>query len=162
LLDSRTPDAVAHVLLAFRRGLKDTGYVEGENVTILYRFAEDQVDRLPELAGDLIRRGGAVIVTAGASNATFPGKTTPPPIPKVLQASQCPVRLGLVSCLPRPGGNLTGFNLFNSELVAKRLALLHQLVPRAVRIAVLVNPADVTNTETPVRDAQAAARAIGL
>jgi putative ABC transport system substrate-binding protein len=158
-LDTRTPDAAPYVLRAFRQGLKDTGYVEGENVTILYRFAEDQVDRLPELAADLVRRGVAVIAT---STAMYAAKAATATIPIVFMTSEDPVRLGLVASLARPGGNLTGINLFNNELVAKRLDLLHQLVPRALRIAVLVNPTDVTNTETTVRDAQAAARATGL
>jgi putative tryptophan/tyrosine transport system substrate-binding protein len=160
-LDSRPSDAMTERLRAFRQGLKDTGYVEGENVTIVYRFAENQVDRLPELAADLVRRQVVVIAT-GAPLAAFAAKAATATIPIVFLIAEDPVRLGLVASLARPGGNLTGINLFNSELTAKRLDLLRELVPRAARFAVLVNPADVANTETTVRDVEAAARAIGL
>jgi putative tryptophan/tyrosine transport system substrate-binding protein len=159
-LDSRPSDAISDRLRAFRQGLKDTGYVEGENVAILHRFAEDQVDRLPELAADLVRRQVAVMIATGVG--AFVAKATTATIPIVFVAAEDPVRLGLVASIARPGGNLTGINLFNSELVAKRLDLLRELVPRAARIAVLVNPADVASTEITVRDAKAAALAIGL
>ena len=159
-LDSRSPDAVADRLRAFRQGLKDTGYVEGENVAIVYRWAEDQIDRLPELAADLVRRQVAVMIATGVG--AFVAKAATATIPIVFVAGEDPVRLGLVANIARPGGNLTGINLFNTELVAKRLDLVRELVPRAARIAVLVNPADVASTETTVRDAIAAARAIGL
>jgi putative ABC transport system substrate-binding protein len=159
-LDSRPPDAISDRLRAFRQGLKDTGYVEGENVAILHRFAEDQVDRLPELAADLVRRQVAVMIATGVG--AFVAKAATATIPIVFVAAEDPVKLGLVASIARPGGNLTGINLFNSELVAKRLDLLRELVPRAARIAVLVNPADVASTEITVRDAKAAALAIGL
>jgi ABC-type uncharacterized transport system substrate-binding protein len=159
-LDSRPSDAISDRLRAFRQGLKDTGYVEGENVAILHRFAEDQVDRLPELAADLVRREVAVMIATGVG--AFVAKAATATIPIVFVAGEDPVRLGLVASISRPGGNVTGINLFNAEIVAKRLDLLRELVPRAARIAVLVNPADVASTEITVRDAKAAALAIGL
>jgi putative tryptophan/tyrosine transport system substrate-binding protein len=161
LLDPRSPDAMADRLRAFRLGLKDVGYVEGENVTIIYRFAEDQYDRLPELAAELVGRRVTVIV-ASATSAAPAAKAATTTIPIAFIAAEDPVRLGLVTSLARPGGNLTGINFFSSELVAKRLDLLHELLPRAVRVAVLVNPADATNTASTLRDVEAAARVIGL
>jgi putative ABC transport system substrate-binding protein len=161
-LDSRPAEAISARLQAFRQGLKDNGYVEGENVAIVYRFAEDQNDRLPQLAADLVRRQVAVIAAGGGPPAAFAAKAATATIPTVFLAAEDPVRLGLVASLARPGANLTGINIFNSELVAKRLELLRELVPRAARIAVLVNPADVANTEITVTDAEAAARRIGL
>jgi putative ABC transport system substrate-binding protein len=160
-LDSRPPDAMSDRLRAFRRGLKDAGYVEGENVAIVYRFAENQMDRLPELAADLVRRQVAVIAT-GVPPGAFAAKAATATIPIVFLVGGDPVSLGLVASLARPGGNLTGINFFTAELAAKRLELLHELVPGAARIAVLVNPADVANTEPTLRDVEAAARALGL
>ena len=160
-LNSRSPDAIAERLRAYRQGLKETGYVEGENLTILYRFAENQIDRLPELAADLVRRQVAVIATAG-DDVALVVKAATKTIPFVFIASQDPVRLGLVTSLARPGGNVTGINFFTGELVAKRLEILRELVPAATRVAVLVNPATVTNTESTLRDLEPAARAIGL
>jgi ABC-type uncharacterized transport system substrate-binding protein len=147
LLYSGSPDPVAHRLRAFRQGLKDSGYVEGENVAIEYRWAESQFDRLPEMVADLLRRRVSVIaaVSTVAAVAAKAGSTT---IPIVFQAAEDPVRLGLVASLARPGGNATGINIFSTELVAKRLELLRELVPAATRVAVLVNPANVTNTES--------------
>ena len=161
-LDPRSPDTLADRLRAFRQGLKDTGYVEGENVAIEYRWAENQLDRLPALAADLVRRRVAVIATNGGAAAAFAAKAATTTIPIVFMAGEDPVRLGLVASLARPGGNLTGVNLVISELTAKRLELLRELVPRASRVAVLVNPANTANTETTVRDVKAAARAMGL
>jgi len=160
-LDSRPPDAITDCLRAFRQGLRDTGFVEGENVAIEYRFAENQNDRMPALAADLVRRQVAVIAT-GVPLGAFAAKAATATIPTVFLVAEDPVRLGLVASLARPGANLTGINLLNSELVAKRLELLRELVPRANRIAVLVNPTDATNTETTVRDAETVARAVGL
>jgi putative ABC transport system substrate-binding protein len=159
-LDSRSSDVISDRLRAFRQGLKDTGYVEGENVAILHRFAEDQVDRLPELAADLVRRQVSVMVATGVG--AFVAKAATATIPIVFVAAEDPAKLGLVANIARPGGNVTGINLFNTELVAKRLELVRELVPQAARIAVLVSPADGTSTETTVRDARAAAQAIGL
>jgi putative tryptophan/tyrosine transport system substrate-binding protein len=161
LLDPRSPDAMADRLRAFRLGLKEVGYVEGENVTIIYRFAEDQYDRLPELAAELVRRQ-VTVIAASATQAALAAKPATTTIPIAFIANQDPVRLGLVASLARPGGNLTGINLFGGELAAKRLDLLHDLLPRAVRVAVLVNPADATSTASTLRDVEAAARAIGL
>jgi putative ABC transport system substrate-binding protein len=160
-LDIRPSDAMSDRLRAFRQGLKDTGYVEGENVGIVYRFAENQIDRLPALATELVHRQVAVIVTTVAS-ATFAAKAATTAIPIVFLVGDDPVRLGLVAGLPRPSGNLTGINVFTAELTAKRLELLRELVPRAARVAVLVNPADGPLTESTLRDAQAAARSMGL
>jgi putative ABC transport system substrate-binding protein len=135
--------------------------VEGENVTIMYRFAEDQNDRLPELAAELVRRQ-VTVIAASATTATLAAKAATTTIPIAFIVAEDPVRLGLVASLARPGGNLTGINFFNSELTAKRLDLLRELLPRAVGVAVLVNPADATNTASALRDVEAAARAIGL
>jgi putative tryptophan/tyrosine transport system substrate-binding protein len=161
-LDTRSQDMIGDRLNAWRRGLKETGYVEGENVTIVYRWAEGQYDRLPELAADLVRRQVAIIAAAGGTPATQAAKAATATIPVVFAVSEDPVRLGLVTSIARPGGNLTGINFFNVELAAKRLELLHELVPAAMRVAVLVNPASVTSTENTMRDLEPAARAMGL
>jgi len=160
-LDSRLPDAITDRLRGFREGLKDTGYVEGENVAIVYRLAENQDARLPELAGDLVRRRVAVIC-AGGTPSTFAAQAATKTIPIVFLVGDDPVRLGLVTSLSRPGGNMTGINVFNSEVTAKRLELLRELVPKLGRIAVLVNPADATLTETQLKCVNAAAGAMGL
>jgi len=160
-LDTRSPDAVADRLRAFRQGLKETGYVERENVGIEYRWAEGQYDRLPELAAELVRRPVIAIVATSTSSA-LAAKAATTTIPVVFLVAEDPVRLGLVASLARPGGNLTGINFFASELAAKRLELLRELVPGATRITVLVNPANTMTTEAALRDAVPAARAIGL
>jgi ABC-type uncharacterized transport system substrate-binding protein len=144
----------------FLRGLKEAGYVEGQNVTIDNRWAEGQFDRLPGLAADLVHRRVAVIV-AGAMPAAFAAKTATTTVPIVFAVGDDPVRLGLVSTLARPGGDLTGINFFSNELAAKRLELLRELVAGAIRIAVLVDPANTAN-ESTLRDKEAAARAMGL
>ena len=161
-LHSQTPDALAERLRGLRRGLKDTGYVEGESVAIDYRWAENQNDRLPALAADLVRRQVAVIASAEGPAAAFAAKAATTTIPIVFVVSDDPVRLGLVASLARPGGNLTGINFFSTELVAKRLELLRELVPGATRVAVLVNPINAAITETTLRDVEPAARAIGM
>jgi putative tryptophan/tyrosine transport system substrate-binding protein len=158
-LNPTSPDTLADRLRAFRQGLKETSYVEGENVAIEYRWAEHQIDRLPELAAELVRRQVAVIATFG-SVATFAAKAATTAIPIVFNTGDDPVRQGLVASLARPGGNLTGINFFSTELAAKRLELLRELVPAATRVAVLVNPT-FPDAETTVRDLTAAARAIG-
>jgi putative ABC transport system substrate-binding protein len=160
-LDSRPPDSISERLRAYRQGLKETGYVEGENVAIIYRFAENQIDRLPELAADLVRRQVAVIATAGDDVASV-AKVATTTIPIVFIASQDPVKLGLVTSLARPGGNATGINFFASELVAKRLEILRELVPGAARVAALVNPTNPASAETTLRDVTGAARGMGL
>jgi ABC-type uncharacterized transport system substrate-binding protein len=160
-IDPRSPDGMTERLRGFRQGLKDTGHVEGETVAIEYRWAEGQNDRLPALATDLVRRRVAVIV-AGAGIAALAAKTATTTLPIVFSVGEDPVRLGLVASLARPGGNLTGVNLFATELVAKRLELLREFVPAATRVAVLVNPANAANAETTLRDVDVAARALGL
>jgi putative tryptophan/tyrosine transport system substrate-binding protein len=159
-LDTRSPDAVMDRLRAFRQGLKDTGYVERENVGIEYRWAEGQYDRLPELAAELVRRPVTAIVATSTSSA-LAAKAATTTIPVVFLVAEDPVRLGLVASLARPGGNLTGINFFASELAAKRLELLRELVPAATRVAVLINSANVS-TETTLRDVESAARVMGL
>jgi putative ABC transport system substrate-binding protein len=160
-LDPRSADAIAGRLRSYRQGLKEIGYVEGENVAIVYRFAENQVGRLPELAADLVRRRVAVIATAGDDVAVV-ARATMTTIPVVFIASQDPVKLGLVASLARPDGNMTGINFFTGELVAKRLEILHELVPGAAHIAVLVNPANHAQAETTLRELTQAARGLGL
>jgi putative tryptophan/tyrosine transport system substrate-binding protein len=161
-LNTTSPDVSTDLLRAFRQGLKDTGYLEGENVAIEYRWADNQLDRLPELAAELVRRRVAVIATIGGPPAAFAAKAATTTIPIVFLVGEDPARLGLVASLARPGRNLTSVNFFNTELAAKRLELLRELLPTAKRVAVLVNPAEATNTESVVRDAEGAARAIGL
>jgi putative ABC transport system substrate-binding protein len=160
-LYSLSPDGIADRLRAFRQGLKETGYVEGENVAIVYRFAENQVDRLPELATELVRRKVAVIAAANSPSA-LPAKAATATIPIIFSANEDPVRLGLVTSLARPGGNVTGINFFTGELAAKRLELLRELVPGTTRVGVLVNPANATTTEIALRDVESAAGAMGL
>jgi putative tryptophan/tyrosine transport system substrate-binding protein len=158
-LDIRSPNTMMEERLrAFHQGLKDTGYVERENVAIEYRWAENQVERLPELAAE-VRRQVAALVTIGGPAGLLAAKAATTTIPIVFAVAEDPVRLGFVGSLARPGGNLTGINLFTIELAAKRLELLRALVPRAARMAVLVT---ADNAETTVRDVEAAARALGL
>jgi putative tryptophan/tyrosine transport system substrate-binding protein len=160
-LDLRSPDAPMDLLQAFRQGLKDTGYTDGENITIEYRWASNQPDQLPELAADLVRRKVAVIA-AGNTLAAFAAKAATTTTPIVFTIPENPVTLGLVTNLARPGGNITGINWLAGELTAKRLELLHELVPGAARIALLVDPKNGRITETTVRDMEAAVRSRGL
>jgi putative ABC transport system substrate-binding protein len=158
-LDPTSSNTFENRLRGFRQGLKETGYVEGENVAIVYRFAENEIDRLPDLAADLVRRHVAVIATL--SKGALAAKAATTSIPIVFLLAEDPVRVGLVTSLARPGGNLTGINFFSAELLAKRLGLVRELIPTATRIAVLVNPTGV-ETETTLRDVQSTARATAL
>jgi putative ABC transport system substrate-binding protein len=155
-------DASASRMAAFRQGLSEIGYVEGQNVTVEYHWLEDQYDRLPSLMADLLGRRVAVIVTPGSTAASLAAKAATATIPIVFGVAGDPVKLGLVASLARPGGNVTGTNSFLVEVAAKRLQLLHELAPKAVRIAVIVNPANQSVTETTLRDVREAARVIGL
>jgi len=159
-LDSRSPEAVTDRLRAFRQGLGETGYIEGRNVLIEYRWAENQLDRLPELAAELVRRQVAVIA-APTTSAAVAAKAATATVPIMFVVGDDPVRLGLVASLARPGGNLTGINILTAELAAKQLGLLRELVPAATRVAVLVNPS-TAGTETMLRDLEPAGRAMGL
>ena len=161
-IDSRSPEALGERLRKFRQGLKDSGYAEGENVAIEYRWAENQANRLPDLMADLVRRRVGVIVSSGGIPVVFAAKAATTTIPIVFTTADDPVRLGIVTSLARPDGNMTGINFFNVELVAKRLELLREMLPRAVHIALLVNPSALINTETTLREMNVAARAMGL
>jgi putative ABC transport system substrate-binding protein len=161
-VDGGSADASAGFAAAFRKGLGETGTVEGHNVMVEYHWLEGRYDRLPALMADLVRRRVAVIATPGNTTASIAAKAATATIPIVFGVNDDPVKLGLVASLARPGGNATGVNFFNAERVAKRLALLHELVPKAVRIAVLVNPANGPTAEATLREVQEAARAIGL
>src|SRR5262249_20981180 len=152
--------AVGDQLRAFHQGLKEAGFVDGENVAIEYRWGDNRTDRLPALAAELVRRRVAVIATVGTS--AFAAKAATTTIRIVFVGGEDPVKLGLVASLARPGGNLTGINWLGGELVAKRLELLCQLLPGGIRVAGLVNPAFATLTEITLRDVETAARAMGL
>jgi len=155
-------DAWAVYAAAFRKGLGETGYIEGQNVTIESHWLEGQYDRLPSLMADLVRRRVAVITTLGPAPPALAAKTETATIPIVFAVPEDPVKLGLVASLARPGDNATGINYFAHEVNGKRLELLHRLVPKGVRVAVLVNPTDAAATETTLRDVPEAARVIGL
>ena len=160
-LDTRSPDVIADRVAAFRQGLKEAGHIDGETITILFRWAGDAFERLPALAAGLVDRQVAVIATGGNA-ATLAAHQATTSIPIVFVVNQDPVRLGLVASLARPGGNATGINFFGGELTAKRLQFLRQLLPAARSVAVLVNPANATTTEATITDVNAAARTIGL
>jgi putative ABC transport system substrate-binding protein len=160
-LNSASPESFAPQLAGFRQGLNEVGYTEGQNVAIEFRWAKSQYDRLPGLATDLVRRQVAIIVATGGSVSAIAAKSMTTTIPIVFTSGGDPVQLGLVASLNRPGGNVTGVNLFTSTLAAKRLELLHELVPTAKVIAMLVNPAN-PNSELDTGAVQAAAPAIGV
>jgi putative tryptophan/tyrosine transport system substrate-binding protein len=161
-VNSQSPDGYADRLRAFRQGLKEAGYVEGENVAIEYRWAEAQLDRLPALAAELVRRQVAVIAALGNANVALAAKAATTSTPIVFLVGEDPVRLGLVASLARPGGNMTGINLFADEIAAKRLSLLREIVPTASRVAALINPINPSNADIAARDLEAAAHAMGL
>ena len=146
---------------AFRRGLAETGYVEGQNVAIEYRMAGGQLDRLPALAADLVRLQANVIATSG-SMAALAAKAATRTIPIAFSVPEDPVKLGLVTSLARPGGNATGVNFLSTEVITKRMGLLRELVPTSVRVAVLINPANPANTSITLTESEAVARALGL
>jgi putative ABC transport system substrate-binding protein len=155
-------EANARYVAEYRKGLNENGYIEGQNVTVEYHWLEDLSDRLPAILADLVRRQVAVIATPGGNTVAPAAKAATATIPIVFGVSQDPVGLGLVASLAQPGGNATGINFFASEVTAKRLRLLHDLVPKASHIAVLVNPANASNTESTLREVKAAAPTIGL
>jgi putative tryptophan/tyrosine transport system substrate-binding protein len=161
-LSGTTFDAMRDNIAGFHRGLAETGYVADRNVTIEYRWAEDHYDRLPVLAADLIRRQVNTIVVGGSTPGALAAKAATQTIPIVFLVGPDPVKTGLVASLARPGGNLTGVTIINVELIAKCLGVLHELVPTATTIAVLVNPANPLQTETETRDVQAAAPILGV
>jgi putative tryptophan/tyrosine transport system substrate-binding protein len=161
-VSGRTLETSAPSAAAFRKGLNETGYVDGQNVMVEYHWLDGQYDRLPSLMADLVRRQVAVIATPGVNAASVAAKAATTTIPIVFGVGEDPVKLGLVASLARPGGNATGINFFVQEVTSKRLELLHELVPKAVRIAVLVNPANAVVAETTLREVSESARAIGL
>src|SRR5262249_53363061 len=161
-LNPATADGYAGVLRKFREGLKQTGYVEGENVAFEYRWAENDVSRLPELAADLVRRRVDLIAATGGPSSALAAKAATSKIPILFTVGGDPVRLGLVASLARPGGNLTGTNFFIFELGAKRLEALRELVPSIARLAVLVDPSNAEITAGNLKEVEPAARAMGM
>jgi putative ABC transport system substrate-binding protein len=161
-LNSAAPEAFGDRLRGFRQGLKDEGYVEGDNVSIVYRWAENQIDRLPELAAELARRPVAVIAATGGTYSALAARALKSSIPLVFGVPEDPVKLGLVTSLARPDGNATGVNFFTNEVLGKRLELLRELMPTAVRIAVIINPSSASVAQSIVRDVEAARVAMGL
>jgi ABC-type uncharacterized transport system substrate-binding protein len=161
-VSGRSAEASVRQAAAFRKGLNEIGFVESQNVMVEYHWLEGQYNRLPSLMADLVRRRVAVVATPGSNPAALAAKAATATIPIVFGVGEDPVKLGLVATLARPGGNATGINFFAAELAAKRLGLLHELMPKAVRVAVLVNPANATTTEATLRDIPEAARALGL
>jgi ABC-type uncharacterized transport system substrate-binding protein len=161
LIRDGSADTAARYVAAFRKGLNETGYVEGQNVTVEYHWLEGRYDRLPALLADLVRRQVTVIATPGQV-PTIAAKAAITTLPIVFGVGDDPVQLGLVASLARPGGNATGINFFVQEVAAKRLRLLHDLIPNAVRIAVLVNPVNAAVETTTLREVQEAAPVLGL
>jgi putative tryptophan/tyrosine transport system substrate-binding protein len=161
VLIAGTPEAFAPLIAAFRKGLQEIGYVEGQNVAIEYRWANNENNRLPELAADLVRRRVGVIVTPVSTTAALAAKDATATIPVVFSAGADPVQAGLVASLNRPGGNVTGVHFLAATLGAKRLGLLHELRPEAARFAILVNPSNPVSAETMIKDVTAAAATIG-
>jgi putative ABC transport system substrate-binding protein len=161
-LDTRSNSGVVERLRALHQGLRDTGYIEGDNIAIAYRWGENRPERLPELAAELVRRNVSVIVTSGGNPAAAAAKAATSTIPIVFLVGADPVQMGLVKSLARPGGNLTGVNLVILELEQKRLGLLRELLPEAKRVAVMINPGEPINAQTTIREVTEAARMLGL
>jgi putative tryptophan/tyrosine transport system substrate-binding protein len=161
-LSGASPDGYSERLRGFRQGLQDTGFIEGTNISIDYRWAEGHADRLPALAADLVRRRVAVIAAPGSVDLAFAAGSATKTVPIVFLVADDPVKLGLVTSVARPGGNLTGVNIVNDELAAKRLEFLRLLVPGATRVAVVVNPEDTVSADSTVRDSESAALTIGV
>ena len=162
LVNGGTADAAARYLAAFRKGMSETGYVEGQNVTVEYNWMDGRYDRIPAVMADLVRREVAVIVTPGTISAALAAKAATSTIPIVFGSAEDPVKLGLVASIARPGGNATGVNFFAYEVVSKQLGLLHELVPKAVRIAVLANPGTTISADITLQAVHEAARALKL
>jgi putative ABC transport system substrate-binding protein len=162
LVGPRSPEESTRLVAAFRKALNETGYIEAQNVTVEYHWLEGKYDRLPALMADLVRRRVAVIATPAFTVAAPVAKAATTTIPIVFGVAEDPVKLGLVASFARPGGNATGINFLASEVIAKRLGLLHDLVPKAVRIAVLINPANAPTAETTLRETSEAAHGLGL
>jgi putative ABC transport system substrate-binding protein len=160
-LNGQSAQAFAPAVAAFHRGLNEAGYVQGQNVAIEYRWAEGRLDRLPPLAADLVRRQVAVIAATGGNNSALAAMQTTSTIPIVFTSSDNPIERGLVASINRPGGNVTGVSWFNAELGPKRLGLLHELVPNATIVALLINPNNPESVRQPA-ELQHAGRAIGL
>jgi len=162
LIGAGVPELAGYAVTAFRQGLNEHGYVEGQNVTVEYRWARNQHDLMRDLVADLLRRGVTVIATPGNPTGTIAAKAATATVPIVFAVAADPVKLGLVASIARPGGNLTGINFLNAEITMKRLGLLRELVPGTARVTVLANPANALNAETQVRDAQVAAQSMGM
>jgi putative tryptophan/tyrosine transport system substrate-binding protein len=162
LVSGRSLEASARLLAAFQKGLNEAGYVEGRNVAIEYHWLNGQYERLSSVMADLVQHRVAAIATPGSNPAALAAKAATSAIPIVFGVGEDPVKLGLVASLARPGGNATGINFFLAEVAAKRMGLLHELVPKAVRVAVLVNPTNAPTAESTLRDIPEAARAFGL
>jgi putative tryptophan/tyrosine transport system substrate-binding protein len=160
-LNPTTPEALAEPMRGLRQGLKDAGYVEGENLTIEYRWADNQAERLPAMAAELVRRRVSLIVATGGGQAPLAAKAATTALPIVFNTADDPVNLGLVASLAQPGGNVTGVSILSTELTAKRLELLHALAPNAIRIAVFINPGEPAS-DVALRELEAAGVAIGL
>ena len=160
-LNPTTPEALAEPMRGLRQGLKDAGYVEGENLTIEYRWADNQAERLPAMAAELVRRRVSLIVATGGGPSALAAKAATTAIPIVFNIPDDPVSLGLVASLAQPGGNVTGVSILSTELTAKRLELLHALAPNAIRIAVFINPGEPAS-DVALRELEAAGVAIGL
>jgi len=161
-VSGRSNESSARFGAVFRKAINEAGFVEGQNVMVEYHWLDGQYDRLPALMAELVRNRVAVIVTPGFGAGALAAKAATTTIPIVFGVAEDPVKLGLVASLARPGGNATGINLLSAEIGAKRLGLLHDLVPKAVRIAVLVNPGSSSTAEATLRDIPEAARALGL